>query len=45
MGMAALSAIARRRFAAGAAIVMLVIAVLAMLASVRLFERRDLTGS
>ncbi len=32
-------------FKAGAAIAMVVIAALAMLASVRLFERRDLTGS
>jgi ABC-2 type transport system permease protein len=32
-------------FKAGAAIVMVVIAVLAMIASVRLFERRDLTGA
>jgi hypothetical protein len=32
-------------FKAVAAIVMVVIAVLSMLASVRLFERRDLTGA
>ncbi|HSD23337.1 MAG TPA: hypothetical protein VLB79_03335 [Solirubrobacterales bacterium] len=34
-----------KSFKAGAAIAMLVVAALAMLASVRLFERRDLTGS